>query len=190
MFGGTYDPEEGGWATRLRNYLEPEDFIVYNCGVSGDDTQRLLERFEMEAKTREPQLIIIAVGINDSQYENNKENARISEEKFTENIETLIKKAREFTENIVFVGITRVDESQTMPIPWSDRNKNYDNTNIARYDSIIEFACCGQGIPYLDTSELLSVNDLEDGLHPNPQGHQKIFEEVKRFLSGIDFIKL
>ena len=36
---GAYDPEQGGWATRLRNYFEKQDndVDVYNLGISGDN---------------------------------------------------------------------------------------------------------------------------------------------------------
>jgi len=30
--------------------------------------------------------------------------------------------------------------------------------------------------------ELLDNNDFDDGLHPNAQGHEKIFNQVKDFL--------
>ena len=51
---GAYDPEQGGWATRLRNYFEEKDndIDVYNLGISGDTTADLLERIEIEAKSR------------------------------------------------------------------------------------------------------------------------------------------
>lgn len=75
-----------------------------------------------------------------------------------------------------------------MPIPWSDRNKNYDNTNIVRYESLIESTCRDQNIHYLNVSEFLGAVDLEDGLHPNSQGHQKFFEKVRGFLKDENLI--
>ena len=50
---GAYDPEQGGWATRLRNYFEAQEnnIDVYNLGISGDATADLLKRIEVEAKS-------------------------------------------------------------------------------------------------------------------------------------------
>ncbi len=93
---GAYDPENGGWATLLRNYFESADsppyfreagdVEVYNCGVSGDKTEDLLKRFEVEAQAREPNLIIFAIGINDSPILLSSNQRRISDENFKNNI--------------------------------------------------------------------------------------------------------
>jgi len=40
--------------------------------------------------------------------------------------------------------------------------------------------CNKNGIKYTDIFGLLDNTDFEDGLHPNANGHQKIFEAVKK----------
>ncbi|MDO8436493.1 MAG: SGNH/GDSL hydrolase family protein [bacterium] len=47
---GAYDPQNGGWVNRLRNYFEvqDEDIDVYNLGISGDSTTDLFGNIEME----------------------------------------------------------------------------------------------------------------------------------------------
>ena len=181
---GAYDPENGGWVTILRNYLEPEEMHIYNCGVLSDDTRALLKRFKTEAVSRSPQLIVFAIGINDSQYTESRDNSRVPTEEFTENIEKLVSSAGEIAEKIIFIGLTRVDENKTIPVQWSDRDKNYDNTNIGHYDSLIKQACDKHGLLFLEVSEVLTNDDLEDGLHPNPDGHQKLFEKVRDSLDN------
>lgn len=45
---GAWDIEKGGWVQRLRNFVESssEEYIeIYNLGVSGDNTEDLLEIF-------------------------------------------------------------------------------------------------------------------------------------------------
>ncbi len=37
-------------------------------------------------------------------------------------------------------------------------------------------------VNYLKMPDLLDKEDLEDGLHPNSKGHQKLFLKVKDFL--------
>ena len=62
---GASDSEKGGWVERLKIYMgEHRSGNVYNLGVSGDTTNDLLERFEQEAKARESDVIIFAVGTN------------------------------------------------------------------------------------------------------------------------------
>ncbi|HVY54533.1 MAG TPA: GDSL-type esterase/lipase family protein, partial [Thermodesulfobacteriota bacterium] len=101
---GAIDPE-GGWANRLRRHLDDrmhdsdgkEFFMLYNLGVSGDNTNDLLARFESELKARmdesEEIIVIFAIGINDSQYVNEKSNYRVSPADFESNLGKLYKQA-------------------------------------------------------------------------------------------------
>jgi len=177
--------EIGGWANRLRNYLS-EDQVnylkVYNLGVSGDNTEKLLERFLSENETRNPDTIVIAIGINDSQYINSKENPRVTLQKFEKNLLELIAQAKKFTKEIIFIGITNVDEARVMPIQW-DETKFYDNENIAKYNTKIKEISEKEKILFIEVFDLLNESDLEDGLHPNSIGHEKIFLRVKDFLA-------
>ncbi|MBS3175346.1 hypothetical protein J4440_05675 [Candidatus Woesearchaeota archaeon] len=182
---GSWDPEEGGWVSRLRSYLETSDYEirVYNCGVSGDNTDNLLQRFDVEATAREPSIVIFAIGINDSQYANSKNNSRVPIERFQYNLQKLINKAKKFTQKIIFLSLTKVDESKTMPVPW-DTTKYYDEENVKKYNSKIKDICNKNNLPFIDIFDLLDNSDLEDGLHPNQEGHKKIFLKIKDFLQG------
>jgi len=180
---GAWDPERGGWAFRLRSYFETNDFEIelYNCGVSGDNTNKLLKRFDTEAAARKPDIIIFAIGINDSQYIHSKENPRISIEEFQSNLQELINHAKKFAKQIIFAGLTKVDESKTMPIPW-DSAKYYDNENIKNYNEKIKEICNKNNLKFIEMLDLLDNNqDLEDGLHPNSQGHEKMFLKIRDF---------
>lgn len=185
---GAVDPGCGGWATRLRNYFESigervdNDTDVYNLGVSGDNTEDLLVRFRTEMIARNPNLILFAVGINDSQFIISRNQNRVSVEKFKANIEKLIEEAREITEKIIIIGLTQVDESKTSPIPWN-LDKRYTNVDIKKYDAVLRGLSSEKNIPYIDMSEVLNLDDLSDGLHPNSQGHIKMFEVIKRQLT-------
>lgn len=180
---GAFDSEQGGWTNRLRNYFEGEDkdVDVYNLGVSGDNTEDLLKRFAVEAVAREPDVIVFAIGTNDSQYIGSKDNPRVPIDVFRENLKKLIGQAQKFTPRVLFVGLGIVDEAKTMPIPW-DTKKYYDNENMRAYDAVIQSVCAENDIPVLSMHDVLQVGDLHDGLHPNPQGHQKMFDYIKDFL--------
>lgn len=181
---GVVDPENGGWVARLRRYFETNDdydISVYNLGISGDSTDDLLERFKVECAAREPKIIIFAIGINDSLYIKTKDNPLVSLEKFQNNLVKLIRQANNFSDKIIFIGLTKVDESKVMPIPW-ETEKFYDNENIAMYNSVIEKVSVKNRLPFLNLLDLLEMSDLDDGLHPNPDGHKKMFLRIKEFL--------
>lgn len=180
---GAFDAEGGGWANRLKNHFwkEEKDVETYNLGVSGDNTNDLLERFYSENEQREPGLIIVAIGINDSQYIGSGDNPRVSSEKFRANLLEIISQAHQFTKDVIFVGLTEVDESKTAPIPWKE-DTYYDNKNIEKYNSIIKEMCEEKGILFADMSDLLGNSELYDGLHPDSKGHEKMFERIKNFI--------
>lgn len=180
---GAWDKEKGGWVNRLWLYLaekEPE-IELYNLSISGGTTRTILARFEQEAKTREASMLIFQSGGNDAYYEHVNGNCQIPPEDFKINIESIIQKAREIAKEVVFIGFKNVDESKTMPVSWKDIY--YTNENIKRYNEIMKDTCENNSVPFLDIFGLLNNEDLEDGLHPNAQGHQKIFERVKDFLA-------
>lgn len=180
---GHCDYEEGGWVNRLKKYLENKDsgISVYNLGVSGDNTDDLLERFNAEAEAREPEIIIFAIGINDSSYRVSLQDNRINFKKFKNNLEILLKQADLLAEKIIFTGITKVDENKTVPLPWN-QDASYKNKDIRKYDGAIEGLCEKNSLPFIEMYGLLNKEDLEDGLHPNSAGHEKMFQRIKDFL--------
>ncbi|MBI2662850.1 SGNH/GDSL hydrolase family protein [Candidatus Woesearchaeota archaeon] len=68
-----------------------------------------------------------------------------------------------------------------MPISWR-RGIYYSNDVIEKYNTIIQKFCREKSIPFLELKDILGIKDLDDGLHPNSQGHAKIFRKVKQFL--------
>ena len=182
---GAFDPENGGWVTLLRRYFETNgsyDIEIYNQGVSGDNTEDLLARFKVECMAREPHIIIFAIGMNDSQYVKTKDNPRVPIKKFEKNLVKLMKQAQNFSDKIIFIGLTKIDEKKLMPIPWSTEEKYYDNDNVAQYNEIIKKVCFEHNLLFLDLLQALELNDLDDGLHPNSSGHEKIYLKIKEFL--------
>jgi len=193
---GAWDGE-GGWVQRLRRFLdkktldESNDFycLVYNLGVSGEGTKDLLVRFESEIKPRliegEETIIIIAIGINDSVFIHSKNDLNIPEQEFKNNIQKLIEIAKKYSSNIIFVGLTPVDEDKTDPIPWVP-NESCKNEYIMNYNSVIKEVCEEKKIYFIDLfNEFVKENYknlLEDGLHPNSKGHKKIFGIIRDFL--------
>lgn len=180
---GAFDMEKGGWANRLKIFLGKEfkDVAVYNLGVSGDITDDISERFQSESRVCEANVVMFAIGINDSQYIKSKNNPRTPLEKFKNNLKDLIAKSRVFTSKIVFIGLTDIDESKTMPIPWRP-DTYYDNENISLYDQALKSVCEEEKVFYLDMRGVLDKTNLPDGLHPDSKGHEKMFLHIKDFL--------
>jgi len=200
---GAYDSKPGGWVGRLDSFLKKErklQFELSNLAVDGDITTNLLTRFESEiaSKIRNKSIrykseviIIFALGINDSYFVKIRNDFMTPPEEFKKNITKLIASARKFSLKIIFVGLTPVDELRVTPIPWNP-DLSYRNEYIKRYDDIIEKSCEEEKAEFVEIFDgwmKTGYSDLlEDGLHPNEQGHKKIFGEVKSFLISKNII--
>jgi lysophospholipase L1-like esterase len=193
---GAWDPDLGGWVNRLRTYLDErvlesnlkEYFIVYNLGISGDDSNTLLKRFEREIKARtwdeKDNIIILAIGANDCMQDNKSKRTATSSDKFKQNIEELTKKAKKYSDKVFIVGITPVDESKVSPFPW-DKKYSAKNELIDQFNTILQAICSKNKVQFIDICQEFNSNymDLfEDGEHPNRAGHICIFECVKEIL--------
>ncbi len=191
---GVEDPRNGGWVFSLKKDFEVHNenkyVNVYNLGVDADTSKDVLERFEVEAKARDTTTAIIAIGINDTVYRGEKNNTDITSNEFQDNIEALIQKSKEITNNIVFIGLTKVDDQKVQPIPWSTTGKSYSNEVIQKFDDILELVCEKNDVPYVEMFSLLNTTeDLYDGIHPNTKGHQKMYEHIRDFFTENKLIK-
>ena len=180
---GAWD-EMGGWVSRLRNYLAQDRqnyFDVYNLAIDGDDSNGVLKRFSAENEARKPGLIMVAIGMNDSYYSSLKNDSNVPIEKFQNNLGELLKIAKKCSSEIIFIGLTDIDETKTKPVSWN-KDVNYDKENVALYNAKIKEFCEKNNLKFIEMQGLLNSDDLEDGLHPNSQGHEKMFLRVKDFL--------
>ena len=148
--------------------------------ISGGTTETILERFESEAKIREADALIFQSGGNDSCLKSKNGPNQIPIDQFRKNIEEIIKKTRDITPNIIFIGFKNVNEAKTAPVSREDIY--YVNTEIKKYNEVMKIVCEKNDILYLNIFGLLNNEDFEDGLHPNSVGHEKIFTKVKDFL--------
>lgn len=180
---GAWDMEKGGWVNRLWFHVakrEGDDYVeIYNCSVSGGTTNTILERFENEAKVRNADALIFQTGGNDAAYENKPGNYLVTPDKFKENLEEIIRRAKQITDNIIFMDLRNCDESKTVPVSWADIY--YTNESIRKYSGIMEEVCREQNVIFLDINPL-DNGDFDDGLHPNVKGHEKIFLQIRDFL--------
>lgn len=193
---GAWD-REGGWVSRLRKYvdeknsenLDESSCFVYNLGISGDSSQDLLSRFDMEAKARignnEESLFIISIGVNDCMLDNETGLNNVPKENYIENLQKIINLAGKYSGKVIFMGFFPVNETKVDPIPWRP-GCSYKNEYIEQYNGAMESVAEENKIPFINLYKKFSNLDyrklLKDGVHPNSEGHELIFETIKNFL--------
>lgn len=198
-----YWDKEGGWVQRLRKFLDEKNLTnpnfycsIYNLGISGNTTEDLLRRFEFETKQRfernEGTMFLLSIGINDSIFVHKTKSSKLNPKEFQNNLIKIIKIARKYSQNIIFVGINPVDETKVDPIPWLPKH-SYKNKYIREFNDILKSVCNRNKLHFIDIFDKFIKTDynnlLEDGVHPNSKGHEKIFNIVKDFLVKNKIIK-
>jgi len=186
--------EEGGWAEKVKHYVDRKNIStnrmssVYVLGVSGDSTKDLLKRFNLETQARlddEADLMIIfAIGTNDSYVEVKSNKNHVSKDVFRQNLKELIRQAKKFTQNILFLGLPPVDQ-RVNPMHWKPTHA-YLIEEIAKYNSILKKSTEEENVTFLDLFSKMSEENysklLFDGLHPNSEGHKHIYNFVIEYL--------
>lgn len=191
---GVGDYEYGGWATRLRLYIDAQKkdktHNLINLSVSGNTTRDLLARLIPETKTRVRSnetrfdyTLLLAIGTNDARVDKANPARNISEHEYMSNLRSLITSASEYFCRTVVIGLPPVDEALTTPF----REQNYYyNEAISRYEA------AAARVAYDTKSDFIAINStwadidvkahLADGLHPNTQGHALLFEQIRSCL--------
>lgn len=162
-----------------------EWFEVFNLGFGGETTEELKKRIGMEIEWRNRKhdnLVLIQVGINDSKLEVNSDKNKVGEKNFRKNLREIIDKPKDIPEDLIFVGLTPVDELRTDPTPW-DEKWAYRNDEVKRYERIIEEMCSEKNVKFIPLFDRLESSkwkeNLWDGVHPLKDGHEQIFRLVK-----------
>lgn len=192
---GNWD-EHGGWAHRIREMViqkviaEPNTWKghVFNLGVPGDTTSDLIRRMESEINARlfyPKTIIVVSIGTNDSRVKIVGQQSIISNELFQRNQEQLFKIAKTYSDMVICVGLTPVDETRTNP--W-DEKYSYLNKRIKEFNAIMKDNCNKFSIPFVDVFsefQFKNVDLLSDGLHPNTDGHKRIFELASPYIDKL-----
>jgi len=180
-----------GWVGRLKDYIESKEgyHLVYNLGISGEFISDINQSLEIEYGKRilpkeKGDLIIMAIGINDSRWiglpKANSPQTELSD--FEKDLKILIKKIKILKIPCVFIGLTPVDESKTFPFIKT----TFQNNRIEKFNEILKNNCLKNNIPFLDIFQKFSKLNykflLDDGLHPNSKGYQKMYDFIKKFL--------
>lgn len=177
----------GGWPKYLDGFLEQQGVQIdgiFNLGIGGNKTAEVTHRLG-EALIRFPDLLIVAVGVNDARSWVDAPGLRpeTSEEGYKLDAARLVAAAKKICPRVLVLIPFEVDE-QKIAATMEDARLKADV--VYRYSRILVEACQAADVPYLDLHTELPkavapkrVSDLLwDGLHPDAEGHQAIAQLV------------
>jgi lysophospholipase L1-like esterase len=190
----------GGWADKLKASFHSDMFgietgrwyEVYELGIPSQTLTDVLGRFENELKARKKVedrndlVVVLSVGLNDSKAIDAIDNHLSSPEDFAANVHSFIHLARDYTDNIVLVGLAPVDESKTNPKEntLSGKTVYLVNDRIRVFDDALEATCKAENAHFVPIFDAVPQDWLQnyvwaDGVHPNDAGHEWIRSQVE-----------
>lgn len=147
--------------------------------IGGNSSADILERIENETISREKaggvRAIFLGAGIVDSSFSVGGQ-SETNERSYLSNMEQILDIAKIHSPTIIVPGLTRVDESREQP--FSSSGRTYTNKRVNQFDETLRRICGDKGISYILLKNILSPENLADGIHPNTIGHIKIFQRL------------
>lgn len=199
---GFHDEVAGGWCNRLvaevmKRGVESGykyDKSVVNLGISGDTTTDLLKRVKSEAESRilkyptdSYDVALIAIGVNDTQYDMKTLAPKFSLEETQTNLEKIITVLHSLNIKIVFLGLTNVYEPRIQPMAWKPTH-GYSNNLINERTDLIEKITRNFGCEFIDMKGVYQGKEdqvMPDGIHPNAEGHSMLYGHIKASLEQL-----
>ncbi|MBX3047625.1 MAG: hypothetical protein KIT46_08640 [Anaerolineales bacterium] len=180
---GAADHEIGGWSRRLAAKL-PASWRAVHAGVGGDTITLILERLERDVLAHQPQVIVLAVGINDSRTWSGV--PEVTQQAFAGGLQRFAACVRAALPEtrVLVVGLTPLDESRTMPIA---EDLYYAEAAGRDYDAVLQRSAAEHGWGYVPLQPRFEQAGgaaalTSDGLHPTPDGHALIAAAVAEAL--------
>jgi acyl-CoA thioesterase-1 len=163
-------PKEKAFAALIEKRLAARGYSVeiFNAGVSGDTSRQAMGRIDWTLKKAGPfAAALVEIGANDGLR-------RIPVAQMRENIEKIILKLKGQGVQVFLLGMK-------LPLNWE---QGYRESFERTYSELSK----KHAVPlYPFILEGLAMNDklnLEDRIHPNPEGHALIAERLETWLLG------
>jgi len=173
---GDGGPVVGGiddYPTRLKELLDiayrSNDCTLINAGIGGNTTQQLIDRFDSDVVSEDPDAVILMVGMNDLRPDQG-----VTVETYSENLEILYRLCFEQNYALLALDITprwRTDNEGILQQSYYRQAcrgiaEQYDVKFVPLYDIIMDLVTSGNGF---------NTGDLTyDGTHYRREGYYQI----------------
>jgi lysophospholipase L1-like esterase len=164
---------------------------IVNAGIGGNTTQMAVGRFEKDVLAKNPDLVVIQFGINDSCVDVWKTppatESRVSKDKYIQNLEKLIETLKSRKCSVILMTPNQMCWTPKLKgmygkPPYSPDDPGGFNITLREYAQAVRELAEELKVPLVDVYtaystygkvEKQSVNDLLlDGMHPNDKGHR------------------
>ena len=184
VYGHGVDAETESFYSRIANIMKSGiygDVKTVNAGMSGDDTSEALRRVTTDVTAHNPDIVIIAFGLNDCM------NRTMTTENFRHNIENMIAAMPSKTQVILATSNSFLETGRSA---WEDLNDSLDPfmmeiRAIARDRALTLIDVHDAWKDQLKQDQRHIESYYIDPTHPSAKGHGVIYEVYMNALRRI-----
>jgi acyl-CoA thioesterase I len=185
-----------GYAPILKAMLElhqPERRLRFvNVGQSGYTSTHGKELTFTQLLSQKPDLVTIKFGVNDSKHFGSpSQPSLVSQDEYRENVDAMVRGFQRHTKaQIVLLSPTPVIESLVnSSLDYQSMHMTWDNADIRGFGAVLQDIAQKRGLTFVDFYSIFGDTPnptlyLEDGLHPNPAGHELMLSRLLLTLQG------
>lgn len=180
---------------------------VINAGIGGNTTQNAIARFEKDVLAKQPDLVVIQFGINDSAVDVWKDPpakaSRVSQKQYEANLRSLIDQLQQRDIKVILMTsnslrwIPRIKKLYGKP-PYDPDDPQGFNLFLKDYAQSVREIAREKQVPLVDIYAAFEEFDkqpdqstddlLLDGMHPNTAGQRKVADllipQIKKVLAA------
>ena len=195
---GYWDERGLGWFGRLQEKIAgkyPYKFGFNNLAQSGDRTSDVYHRLCSEALTREPDIVVIAVGCNDiTRWEREDGPTDLSPQARHEWWGRLLKQVKQSGKRALVVGLIPSVEERYPRMGYDGETPMWQKNEDAKaYNAQIKRWVEAEELAFLDVLDDWLARDyaslIYDGGHPNGKGHELLAGQVLAKLENLGWVK-
>lgn len=190
---GYWDEEgKGGWFGRLQQLIAsafPYKFGFNNLAQDGDRSFDVMHRLQSESAARTPDIILLAVGINDLiRWSSPDAPLEMTDTLIDEIWDKIFVQVKRNGARCLVQSVLPVAESRFPNDGGGGRKLYHLNADVERYNARLKIAAEKAGHAFFDIYSPAQaagwIDHVYDGGHPNARGHQfvadRVFAELKR----------
>jgi len=183
-YGYGVDPDTQSFYSRIRNIMNTGMYgnvRTVNAGVSGDDTSEALARLAGDVTVHDPDIVVIAFGLNDCQ------NRTMTPEKFRDNITKMISSMPAKTTVILATSNSFLDTGQPVYERLNESLEPYmeEMRRIARERKLRLIDVHSIWKEHLKQDRMHVEQYYVDPTHPSAKGHGLIYEAYMNVLRKV-----
>lgn len=191
---GQYMNTTHRWTNLISNGLKkeifhtPVNFIIRNCGISGQTTREALLRFPKDVQVEHPDVLVVQFGLNDCNcWATDQGLPRVSEFSFEANLSEMVNRARHFgIKHIILSTNHKTLRNNVLPNGGTlEKQRLHYNSLIRKTAQTVNVTLCDIALEF----DKIKDKDLQEYLLPDPdllhlsqKGHQYYAESIKPYI--------